>query len=62
MKSKSQPVHPPYWLYNIGLLETLSFCYGQKLYWFVSLNTNRLVYSDYFMRDTVPGFKKVKLT
>ena len=47
------------WLYNTGLLETLSFCHEEKLYWFMSSNTNRFVYSDYVIGDDLPSFIKV---
>jgi len=48
-----------FWLYNIGLLETLTFCHEQKLCWFISSDNNRLVYSDYFTGDMLPDFLKV---
>jgi len=48
-----------YWLYNAGLLETLTFCHEEKVYWFLSLNSNRFVYSNYFIGDALPGFLKI---
>ena len=53
-----------YWLYNIGLLETLHFCHEYELQWFLASQNNRFVYSDYFIDDMhlLPGYKKVSLT
>ena len=54
MDMKTTKLH--YWLYNAGLLETLTFRHEQKVYWFMSWNTNGF---DYVIEDGIPDFVKI---
>lgn len=46
------------WLHRTGLLETLNFSRGQKVYWYQCIQNKRFVYSTIFSEGGLPSFKR----